>query len=545
MLRANPRAVTPGCYRRYEYEAGKPVRRVILPDVPFSEVSRRTAVPRWQVDHGRSVNDQLREFRVKSRRGARVLRKKEEEESKKEDPLVGPACHVLDYREVLAIQELNDQERTVKERLNDHRVTENLEVVEDDVATRFDSGPGEFEAIVKDQFLKETIQRITNEAERQPPSRRRRRRRQVSDEPVDDSEALAREALFKLEKLTAMHKVRKRIHDGVSLPKIVDLTEKPRQWMERALVDAVLRGAPLRTRRHLVALALFPGSAPTTLKAAIRGTVGRVLKSGAKSDWIPDRIAELKTTTGEPLVVAAVKRWLQETEDESRKRCVMILHSFGASMSVQDVENEWSGLHFAAEEGDSEIVETLVSLGVPVDQRTRNGETALHIATDVRTACKLVELGADVSKLDHQHRSPLHRAAQRGILPIIELLLVAGAESLEDVCGDTPVDLAKRYGHPFCAMKIAVFRDPLATDFQTLTAGKRLELLEGKKIDLLRSIKINQSSVSTFLSSSFGGVKKALMSPPSSSKKRKLSKHLKYHTRRSFSSVLITTTSDD
>eukprot|EP01102_Stenamoeba_stenopodia_P017263 TRINITY_DN615_c0_g1_i1.p1 TRINITY_DN615_c0_g1~~TRINITY_DN615_c0_g1_i1.p1 ORF type:complete len:217 (+),score=33.81 TRINITY_DN615_c0_g1_i1:705-1355(+) len=106
-------------------------------------------------------------------------------------------------------------------------------------------------------------------------------------------------------------------------------------------------------------------------------------------------------------------------------------------------------LREAASEGNKAKVEYELELGVPVDCRGVNYETALHAAAanghvDV---CKLlIERGADLEAKEIHGNTPMHMAIGNGKAQVVNLLLQHGAESfmVENNEGLTPYELAKR-----------------------------------------------------------------------------------------------------
>ena len=88
-------------------------------------------------------------------------------------------------------------------------------------------------------------------------------------------------------------------------------------------------------------------------------------------------------------------------------------------------------LHAAAENGETEIIELLVSQGCLVDSRNREGLTPLMMAAlyDEPSAFQmLLQNGADPSLKDNDGLSPLHYAAKGGSTSIINNLLSLGID---------------------------------------------------------------------------------------------------------------------
>ena len=89
----------------------------------------------------------------------------------------------------------------------------------------------------------------------------------------------------------------------------------------------------------------------------------------------------------------------------------------------------WSLLHFAAEDCNSEIIRLLVSRGADLASADRNGWTPLHVAVD--------------SDLDTSSRN----GCLANKMPTVQTLIALGAdESLHAGDGATARDIAAAYG---------------------------------------------------------------------------------------------------
>jgi ankyrin repeat protein len=86
----------------------------------------------------------------------------------------------------------------------------------------------------------------------------------------------------------------------------------------------------------------------------------------------------------------------------------------------------WSLLMLAAEDGNLEIIETLLGENSDIHAKTTHQETALHLATSGKQTAAvhaLIEARAHIEAEDCQFRTPLHIAAMRGSSDIIKILL--------------------------------------------------------------------------------------------------------------------------
>ena len=114
----------------------------------------------------------------------------------------------------------------------------------------------------------------------------------------------------------------------------------------------------------------------------------------------------------------------------------------------------WTLLHLAGFFGHVNAVRLLLERGVGVNAVSVNGmrNTPLHAGLSgpmgIEGARLLVEAGADVNARQHGGYGPLHSAANRGAIDLIDLLLDRGADpnaAAED--GRRPIDFARERGH--------------------------------------------------------------------------------------------------
>ena len=122
----------------------------------------------------------------------------------------------------------------------------------------------------------------------------------------------------------------------------------------------------------------------------------------------------------------------------------------GGASANQD-NKEWNELHFAALVGDVTKIESLLSLGFPVDSRDATNKTPLMIAAwygELQAVKCLVGKGASPSLEDNLGWNSLHFASLSGNTDIIELLLLTHGPDIDSTTadGETPLMIAAKYG---------------------------------------------------------------------------------------------------
>ena len=109
----------------------------------------------------------------------------------------------------------------------------------------------------------------------------------------------------------------------------------------------------------------------------------------------------------------------------------------------------------SVKDGDK-LVDLLLAKGADVDEKTNNGQTAVHFAaskSNLDTARKLIAHKASVRVKDKRGQLPLHRAAAIGNVPIIKLYLDNKSPvNATDADGSTALHHAIAEGHGDAAL---------------------------------------------------------------------------------------------
>jgi uncharacterized protein len=131
----------------------------------------------------------------------------------------------------------------------------------------------------------------------------------------------------------------------------------------------------------------------------------------------------------------------------------------------------WTPLHLAAYMGRAEAARTLVSRGAPVDAVSTNGTkntplcAALAGSGDHEIVRLLLDAGADPNFRAESGVTPLHLAASRGADALAQRLLEHGADGaarMDD--GTTPAGIAAARGHAATAAFLERGSTPHADD---------------------------------------------------------------------------------
>lgn len=125
-----------------------------------------------------------------------------------------------------------------------------------------------------------------------------------------------------------------------------------------------------------------------------------------------------------------------------------VLHDLAADINVKGLD-QWTALHFAANEGKGEVVRELLTHKADIDKEPRSSilRTPLHLAA-IRGHTSIVRLliqsGCDKNTKDFDENTPLHHASEFGHFEcIIYLIKEAEADCMsKNKFGYIPSDIA-------------------------------------------------------------------------------------------------------
>ncbi|MFP3025404.1 MAG: ankyrin repeat domain-containing protein, partial [Wolbachia sp.] len=123
----------------------------------------------------------------------------------------------------------------------------------------------------------------------------------------------------------------------------------------------------------------------------------------------------------------------------------------GASLDIQDSNNGWTPIIYAAQGSKWDMVKFLIAQGAKFNNEITYQGTPSHFAAqegNPNMVQFLLDKGANIEAQDAYNRKPLHIAVDANRLNVVNLLLDRGANlKATDMYGKTPLDLAIQKGY--------------------------------------------------------------------------------------------------
>jgi ankyrin repeat protein len=141
-----------------------------------------------------------------------------------------------------------------------------------------------------------------------------------------------------------------------------------------------------------------------------------------------------------------------EALESRRPAFARLLLDHNADVCVRNTDGN-TPLHFAASNGHLEVCRILLERNAEVDSRNNDGLTpffgALKHGTNPDILRLFMEHNADMRVHDKRGNTPLHFAAENGLLEVSQILLERNADvNSQNNHGSTPLLLASEFGHP-------------------------------------------------------------------------------------------------
>lgn len=138
------------------------------------------------------------------------------------------------------------------------------------------------------------------------------------------------------------------------------------------------------------------------------------------------------------------------TEKHLKALAELLLGRRGTNVNAKD-EDQYTALHWAAQNGDEAITRLLLDRGAAINETDSQGRTPAHVACQhgqENVVRVLLSRGADVQIRGKDNWTALHLAAWQGHLGIVKLLVKQAAANVDGQTADgrTPLHLASQRG---------------------------------------------------------------------------------------------------
>ncbi|XP_045510929.1 ankyrin repeat domain-containing protein 50-like [Colias croceus] len=168
----------------------------------------------------------------------------------------------------------------------------------------------------------------------------------------------------------------------------------------------------------------------------------------AELEWDED-IGSVAPTTSEDETWSSMYKWYAAILEKSGA-AIAAATMVSNGINQQDAFMR-TALHYAAEQGHTDIVKLLLDAGSKLDITAGDGLTSLHIAViknHIETVKELLSAGSHVNYKTHEKMTALHFAASRGYLDLVKILVSNGAYlEARDTNERTALYLAAGRGH--------------------------------------------------------------------------------------------------
>lgn len=164
------------------------------------------------------------------------------------------------------------------------------------------------------------------------------------------------------------------------------------------------------------------------------------------------------------------------TEKHLKPLVELLLGRRSTSVNAKD-EDQYTALHWAAQNGDEAITRVLLDRGAAINEMDGQGRTPAHVACQhgqENVIRVLLSRGADVRVKGKDHWTALHFAAWQGHLGIVKLLVKQAGADVDGQTADgrTPLHLASQRGQ----YRVARILIELGADVHMTSAGSNTPL---------------------------------------------------------------------